>query len=528
MTLNALEGGGLTAIRGRMGYLFLQSAPGLVGNPSEDLLSAYQNVSAWVGPYVERWHRAILARSARLEAEGIAHVVMLNPDAHYVMAECLPEGVTLEWPSPSERLAAALRASGVKVVSSLHELRSAIGVVEVWRRNDTHWASFGAQIAAAQLLQACGGAKPVRVPHWSERRYRSRNVFGDLGVTVTPQERAPNTVVTYPGSTARLVQERTGRGRSNLLVYESDAKDAPSVVVFRRSFFTEIVPHVSGQFRRMVLVGGAHPFFMDLVRDERPDIVVTELAERMIFFNQADHTLVSADNFFSVDKSSVAGRLLIRAELATTAKERLAVSAMALAAGAPLSRVIAHMAGALVSLDALPEAREMLATYLEQEPGDLETLVLAADAARRDNDMDSARTYNARALHMAPDNALVLRQYAELAFAESRFDEMADAYRRLTPLTPNDADNWVWASVAYGRVGEAAASLDAAETAVAVAPDGFYMLQQLANALLGVGRYADAIAICDRLTAMRPADQMTHQMLGFLRKLIKPDVAPAA
>jgi hypothetical protein len=45
---------------------------------------------------------------------------------------------------------------------------------------------------------------------------------------------------------------------------------------------------------------------------------------------------------------------------------------------------------------------------------------------------------------------------------------------------------------------------------------------------LGVGRYADAIAICDRLTAMRPADQMTHQMLGFLRKLLEPGVTPAA
>jgi len=238
MSSEAQQRGGNIAVRGRNGQLFLKHGPGLGGTAGEDLIAAYKDVSAWAAPRIERWARALQARTKRLEALGIAHIIMISPEAHFIMAEGLPDGVELDRPGPGERLVNALGERGANVVWPFEALAKSKGAVDIWLRNDTHWTSFGAQVAADQLLQACNEIRPLRRPHWSERRYRIRMGYGDLGSTVSPEVRAQNIHVNYPGTTAKLIQATAGRKGSNLQIYESDAKDAPNILVFRRSFFT--------------------------------------------------------------------------------------------------------------------------------------------------------------------------------------------------------------------------------------------------------------------------------------------------
>jgi len=74
-----------------------------------------------------------------------------------------------------------------------------------------------------------------------------------------------------------------------------------------------------------------------------------------------------------------------------------------------------------------------------------------------------------------------------------------------------------WASVAFSRVGDAAGALDAAEQAVALAPDGFFMLRQLVEALMGVRREDEAYQVCARVLKLRPDDTVTQRLYDFLR-----------
>ena len=261
--------------------LFLARAQGfdaraLYGQPWDDVAQLERTWRA----SVRRWIDAAQDVGARL-------CMVLAPDAHALHADDLPEGMAFATPSLADRFVELFADTpGLELIHPREALKAARGPVEVFKRNDSHWTSFGAYAAYRMVMERVG--QGARVLGADEVRYVWREETGDLGWIFDPPRRAAAPQAEVIAPRARVVLDRFDERRAALKVFEIDDASLPTCVVVRDSFATAMGPLLVESFRRTVMVGARERFFPEMLYDERPDVVILERAERTLPFGVVD------------------------------------------------------------------------------------------------------------------------------------------------------------------------------------------------------------------------------------------------
>ena len=73
-------------------------------------------------------------------------------------------------------------------------------------------------------------------------------------------------------------------------VFENEDRSLPRAVIFRDSNLNAVLPYLLHHLSRTVVVAGSRVFLHDVVEAERPDIVITEIAERYLATPLPDQT----------------------------------------------------------------------------------------------------------------------------------------------------------------------------------------------------------------------------------------------
>jgi len=268
-------------VEGKDGFLFL-------GNDSNDTLGQHAGEKLLTALQVQQWHDLIEARSAWLYLQGIPYVCLIAPDPHAIYADKLPDDVTPGDTRPAlqvlDRLAE--RESWAPVLYPLEALRKERDEM-VYARTDSHWSEYGAYVAYREVMARLTESLPVRrvPPSQLHRTYEHR--AGDLGLKFEPA--VVDTDYGYVdviGSRVRLVDDNRVRNHGRLVEFQADAYNALTCLVFGDSYATRMMPLFAESFQRTFW---AHIYFdYELVRELKPDVVVTVLSERGMIVVQSD------------------------------------------------------------------------------------------------------------------------------------------------------------------------------------------------------------------------------------------------
>jgi len=157
----------------------------------------------------------------------------------------------------------------------------------VYALTDSHWSEYGAYVAYREVMARITESLPVRRVGRKQiyRTYEQR--AGDLGYKFEPP--VVDTEYGYVdviGSRVRLVDDNRVRNHGRLVEFEADSYNSLTCIIFGDSYATRMMPLFAESFARTFW---AHIYFdYDLVRELKPDVVVTVLSERGMIIVQND------------------------------------------------------------------------------------------------------------------------------------------------------------------------------------------------------------------------------------------------
>ncbi len=154
---------------------------------------------------------------------------------------------------------------------------------------------------------------------------------------------------------------------------------------------------------------------------------------------------------------------------------------------------------------------------LQRAPDSLPVLCIAAGIERRYGRFDAAAELLGRAATVDAEAAPVLAECAALAIAQQAFDLAADKLRALLRKHPEQLDSWFNLGLAEEQRGRDPAAIEAFETLLEKAPNGYPAASaRLALLLASAGRDEDARQHIDQALAIAPEHLEVRYARGML------------
>jgi hypothetical protein len=266
---------------GEDGWLFLAG---------ERSTECYRRTDLFTDADLESWRRGLERRQTWLAARGAAFFFVIAPDKETIYGEKMPAMLTQVAPrSRLDQLVDYLRErSTVRIVDLRSALLAGKNDGRIYNKTDTHWNDQGAFLGYRELMRQVGQVVPTaRVLGWDDFDVSRRltdgmdltwqlglsDVFREERIELKPKRPLPITTPDQNDLTPIMVGDR-GTGR-------------PAVVVFRDSFFTNVVPWLAESFGRGVYLWQDR-FDAGVVKQVDPKIVIQEIAERKLMLEPGD------------------------------------------------------------------------------------------------------------------------------------------------------------------------------------------------------------------------------------------------
>ena len=268
----------------------------LVGG-SNNVEALFADASTFTPAKCHAWVNLLEGRRARLAEQGIRYLHLPAPEKLTVMPEYYRGTLPNPQGSPTRALFARLPNDQNVAVNPLIYFEQIKHKRQLYWKTDTHWSFYGA-FAAYQLVCNKLGIEPNQeLVHYPNR---SANVVMDLGSKMNPVQREKITNFRLQKNSKRifaneLVKFKEAHGLDNAgalhvgshVVFRNDSPDAvdKKVVLFGDSFSEYRPSLLTGMFaetvRELHFIWGAELDY-GYIAEQKPDIVVSELAERFM------------------------------------------------------------------------------------------------------------------------------------------------------------------------------------------------------------------------------------------------------
>ena len=240
-----------------------------------------------------RWLSLLETRAAWCASKGITYVTLVVPERHVIYSDKLPPDSRISPARPIKRLQSAISSNGrPPALYPEDQLRAARREGEVFLRTDEHLNDFGTYVCYLALLDGLSEAVPL-VP-WPRDSLTSvpRELCGNLGVRLDEEPVELTEMLRLADSTSVRRVFRNPPGHSPVEVFRHHDGDLPKAVVFGDSNVTPLCRYLLPHFSRSVVLRDTQRLFHDLIRSERPDVVVNVMSEARLGNLGLDGTVV--------------------------------------------------------------------------------------------------------------------------------------------------------------------------------------------------------------------------------------------
>jgi len=280
-------------VMGRDGWLFYTG---------EKLLEDFCGQVPYTDEKMEEFRRMVEAKRDWLAVRGIPYIFVIPPNKQTIYPEHMPENfLQARGRTRLDQLMTYMQAhSDVTIIDLRQPLIEAKSQDPLYYLTDTHWNSLGALIGYGEIMRAVGqalgrdvGSVRTLEDYTVERQKRQG---GDLAAMLglSDQFSEYHFILTprWEGGTCARKESLTGypapAGLSRREPFAMSCERADiTMVMFRDSFGSALVPLLAENFRRSVFVWDWNyeaDFFKEVVDKERPDIVIDECGERVLYY----------------------------------------------------------------------------------------------------------------------------------------------------------------------------------------------------------------------------------------------------
>lgn len=282
-----VQGLGVTSnqsvILGKDGWLFLAN---------EGSLDDYRHADPFTPEKLEQWRTIFERRRQWCADRGIKYLVVFAPSKHSIYPEEMPDVYTrLSQPSRLPQLVEYLRKhhSPLQVLDLTQALLDAKrGGVRLYQKTDTHWNDRGAWVGYRAVMDAVQRQVPsarVLSAHEFEPVTTicdGMDLAGQLGLNSVLHEKRLDLRPRIPLRLSHVEQDVI-----EPFTVDATAHGQPGAVVFRDSFFTQVLPWLAESFGRGAYFW-QYGFSPDVIEAEHPSIVIQEIAERKLSMSPGD------------------------------------------------------------------------------------------------------------------------------------------------------------------------------------------------------------------------------------------------
>lgn len=258
---------------GQKGWLYLTD---------EDNLGYYQCDRPFSDAQVARLVERVGGMRDFTNSHGADFVLLIAPNKESIYPEFLPRGLgTSGKPCRMDQALQALQSAGIPALDLREPLEAGKGSGLVYFQTDTHWNDAGAFIAYRALTEQLAGSFSADSA-WAESDFQhvQESKSGDLAGLIPLFQPITEEVSRWDPLRQRAAIVRQGEDKSTI-ISESGITSNPNAVVFRDSFFMQLLPFFAESFNRAVY-RWSFDFDRELIENEKPEIVIYELAERYL------------------------------------------------------------------------------------------------------------------------------------------------------------------------------------------------------------------------------------------------------
>jgi hypothetical protein len=256
------------------------------------------------------WVSAFETNTAWCAAKGVRYLAVIVPERHVIYADKLVSDGAISSSRPVMRLLEAIDPSmrnGIVYMEPV--LREARARADVFFKTDEHMNLHGTYLCYRAILDHLNPVVALAPLSEDALAVKRRRVSGHLGMRLDdePLEDLESWQPVPDGGAVCVFRNRGGQG--SVEVFEHEDERRPRAILFGDSNLSEIRHLLVTHFSRTVIIEHCHRLFFDLVRSEKPDVILHLMSEtRLGWF----HDLVPAGDFLRHCGEPVpAGRALL-------------------------------------------------------------------------------------------------------------------------------------------------------------------------------------------------------------------------
>jgi Flp pilus assembly protein TadD len=438
--------------RGPSGRLFYES----YANEFTDIANTTRD-PLFPAPMAVRWKKLLETRGRLLKLYGLRLYILLAPDAHFVYRDEVPDYIKLPARSPARQFTELFSGiDNVTIINPEAALVAARGGIDTYKANDTHWSAYGAFIAYRHLLDHLPASTPMRRITAPDVSYRFARSFGDMGALVEPEVSVDIPVASVRDGSCRLTHDYAGEGRNAWKRFVSNVPRGRAFLP-RDSFATELGIFINESFACVDLIGGTSRLHLEVIAQEKPDVVIWQVAERRLFHVEHDHHPQTAYELYAFDRTTPCGKHALDAYCErVTGNFAAALSHARIAARYPdTGPAYRYILAELLDInghveDAEAEIRQAIAMQ-DDRPAYWHLLSVIS---RRRGDLTAATAASKRAVELFPHNAHFVADHGYNLLTAKRFSEAIDVLGRCRQHVSDSSHLCYWLAQAYLHVGD--------------------------------------------------------------------------
>jgi alginate O-acetyltransferase complex protein AlgJ len=235
------------------------------------------------------WVLVIESNFAWCKANNVNFVTLIIPERHIIYADKLPAPYTVSSNRPVSRVMKSIGpCMHAAVLYPEAALKDARKTGDVFLKTDEHLNLHGVYACYRALIDHLSSNIAITPVDRDALEVEHLYLSGNLGMRMEdePMEFRDHWTSATRTRTARTFQNRNGRGRVEL--FENANQTLPRAIVYGDSTLDEMKYLLVENFSRTVIVYHCSQFFYDLVRREKPDVVVHFMTELRLGLPYAD------------------------------------------------------------------------------------------------------------------------------------------------------------------------------------------------------------------------------------------------
>lgn len=247
---------------------------------------------------IEAWIKLIENRIEWCRDRGIVYRHLVIPEHHSIYSDLIRDRPALSDQRPIASISRGMVGeSKSAIIYPLSAMVKGRNTHETSMAHDVHFTGYGCYLCYKALVESLSFISSADIVKYNELEEREIFVGGDVARAINKSGRK----IHYhfpPNIKHEYLIKGVSFAQNQVDVIHTNNTNGRKLVLFRTSNSTHLIPYLFKHFSRIVAVANLK-LFNDLIENENPDVVVSEMPERYFAHSISSYDTNYSQNFIT-------------------------------------------------------------------------------------------------------------------------------------------------------------------------------------------------------------------------------------